>query len=138
LQAAAFLPQFREAMRGRGQVRDIKIVEQLSDHKRESSNVTLETTLAAIRRNTTNAAELAAQWLAEGNNPQALLDATRRLVFFKGNDSHDYKFSSAVLEDYHLISPNWRNHFLAGSTSQLRGSQERDNGLIARIVETLG
>ncbi len=138
LQAAAFLPQFREGMRERGRVSDVKIVERLNEPRQDSSEVTLETILAAIRRNTTGAAELTAQWLAQGNDPRLLLDATRRLIFFKGNDSHDYKFSSAVLEDYHLVSPNWRNHFLAGSTSQLRGSQESDNGLIARIVESLG
>ena len=38
-------------------------------------------------------------------DPKALLDAANRLVFLKGNDSHDYKFSAAVLEDYGSVSP---------------------------------
>ena len=38
-------------------------------------------------------------YLARNPNPKALVDAANRLVFLKGNDSHDYKFSAAVLED---------------------------------------
>jgi len=137
LQAAAFLPQFREAMRGRGEVTNLNIVDQFSQSENEMEQVSLDSILAAIRRNTTNAAQLTASWLAQGNDPQILINATRKLIFFKGNDSHDYKFSSAVLEDFHLVSPSWRNLFLAGSTSQLRGSEERDNGLIGRIEQML-
>ena len=40
--------------------------------------------------------------VAEADKPTAakeLIDAGRRLVFLKGTDSHDYKFSSAVMED---------------------------------------
>ena len=33
------------------------------------------------------------------------MNQARRLVFLKGNDAHDYKFSSAVLEDYAHVSP---------------------------------
>ena len=86
---------------------------------------------------TLGAAARTATWLAAGNDPQQLLDATRRLIFLKGNDSHDYKFSSAVLEDFQLVSPPWRNQFLAASTYSLRGSQEPDNGLIERIRASL-
>ncbi|HZZ27241.1 MAG TPA: hypothetical protein VFE46_04470 [Pirellulales bacterium] len=34
------------------------------------------------------------------------IDAARLLVFLKGNNAHDYKFSSAVLEDYYHVSPS--------------------------------
>ena len=36
-----------------------------------------------------------------------LINAARVLVFLKGRDAHDYKFSSAILEDYYHISPKW-------------------------------
>ena len=39
------------------------------------------------------------------NRAEKLIDAAQVLVFLKGNDAHDYKFSSAVLEDYYNISP---------------------------------
>ena len=54
--------------------------------------------------------------LNTNQEPKALIDAGVLLIFLKGRDSHDYKFSSAVLEDYYHVSPEWRNRFLAGST----------------------
>ena len=51
------------------------------------------------------------------------IDAARVLVFRKGNDSHDYKFSSAVLEDYRRVSPRWRDRYLAASVFNLQGTR---------------
>jgi len=138
LQAAAFLPQFLEGMRGRGEVATARIDQTLTlPEPPNSEAIKLASILSQIRKNPTAAAQETAAWLSAGNSPQQLLDATRRLIFLKGDDSHDYKFSSAVLEDYHRISPAWRNQFLAASTFSLRGSQERDNGLIERIRAAL-
>lgn len=39
----------------------------------------------------------------------------RVLVFLKGKNSHDYEFSSAVLEDFYNVSPDWRARYLAAS-----------------------
>jgi hypothetical protein len=55
----------------------------------------------------------------------------------KGDNSHDYKFSSAVLEDYAHLSPQWRERYLAASVFQLRGSGAPDNGLVKRIRAAL-
>jgi hypothetical protein len=64
--------------------------------------------------------------------------AARRLIFTKGRDSHDYKFSSAALEDFYHTTPAWRNRFLASSVFWLKGSGERDNELIGRARTALG
>ena len=66
------------------------------------------------------------------------MDAARRLVFLKGNDAHDYKFSSAVLEDYDHVSPHWRNRYLAASLFYLPGSGLPDNALVKRTRAALG
>jgi hypothetical protein len=58
-------------------------------------------------------------------------------VFFKGNDSHDYKFSSAVLEDYEQVSPAWRNRFLASGMMNFKGSGAKDLPLVARAKAAL-
>jgi hypothetical protein len=68
---------------------------------------------------------------------EAFIDAARLLVFLKGRDSHDYKFSSAVLEDCARLSPEWRGRFLAASVFNLRGSQDKDNPLVARTRAAL-
>jgi hypothetical protein len=60
------------------------------------------------------------------------MNAARRLIFLKGDNPHDYKFSCAVLEDYFKVSPAWRDQFLATSVFYLKGTGHRDNSLVQR------
>ena len=76
-------------------------------------------------------------YLSAGGDPQLVVDHAQRLVFLKGNDSHDYKFSSAALEDYRVLSPDWRNRFLAASTFQLRSATEPTRPLVGRIRDAM-
>ncbi len=69
--------------------------------------------------------------------PKPLIDAARVLIFLKGYNAHDYKFSSAVLEDFYHVSPPWRNRYLASSVFRLRGSGGSDNRLVSRTREAL-
>jgi hypothetical protein len=69
--------------------------------------------------------------------PGWLADAARRLIFLKGRDSHDYKFSSAVLEDYAILSPAWRDRFLAASVFNLRGAGDPDSDHVQRTRAAL-
>jgi hypothetical protein len=76
-----------------------------------------------------------------GRDPAALpslVAAARQMVFVKGDGAHDYKFSSAALEDVDLLAPSVRDRFLAGSTMLLQGSQARDNPLIGQARAALG
>jgi hypothetical protein len=137
LQNAAFLPLFREAMRQRGAVADVKLDQWTAAAPTDSDPAAAETVLANIGRDPEQAARNMLGYLQAGRDPQLLVDAARLLVFAKGTDSHDYKFSSAVLEDYQYLSPKWRPYYLASSTYKLRGSQEADNPLVARILAAL-
>ena len=76
-------------------------------------------------------------YLSDGGDPRSMIDHARRLVFLKGNDSHDYKFSSAALEDYRALSPEWRNRFLAAATYQLRSEQDKTRPLIDKIRDAI-
>ena len=58
-------------------------------------------------------------------------------MFLKGDDAHDYKFSSAVLEDYYHASPSYRERYLAASMLLLPGSGDRDNNLVKRTCAAL-
>ena len=60
------------------------------------------------------------------------------MIFLKGNNAHDYKFSSSVLEDYQNVSPGWRGRYLASSVFNLRGSRGADNALVQRTRAALG
>jgi hypothetical protein len=68
---------------------------------------------------------------------ESVIDAGRVLVFLKGDNAHDYKFSSAVLEDYYHVSPDWRDRFLAAGVFNLRSSTDRDNSLVKRTRSAL-
>ena len=133
LQAAAFLPLFHASMQGRGKVGEQKIdeLEPLppdatgADAVREIfSTISTDRPLAARKLLSllTTTPELA----------PSVLSAARALIFAKGRDSHDYKFSSAILEDYHSLRSPWRDRLLAASVFQLRGSGDTDNALVAR------
>ena len=68
----------------------------------------------------------------------ALLATAHRLTVTKGRGAHDYKFSSAALEDFGNVSAPWRARFLAANVPLLPGTGERDNDLIARARDALG
>lgn len=137
LQAAAFVPMFHSAARGRGDVASRKLDELPSSGDAGEGPAAVEKILHEISANRQQAAEQLYGYLSAGGATQPLIDAARMLVFFKGTNSHDYKFSSAAFEDYALLSPGWRERFLATSVFNLRGAGDDDNGLSKRVQAVL-
>ncbi len=139
LQAAAFLPLFRQAMQARGRLAELHVdtLEPLAPTARGAEAIA--EILADISRDKTIAARKTLS-LVETNPAAArdLMAAARRLIFSRGNDSHDYKFSAAAMEDYHHVSPALRSRFLASSVYWLRGSGGQDTDLIRRARAALG
>jgi hypothetical protein len=137
LQNAAFVTLFRDALKGRGKVADhpIEALEPAEVEKDGAEGV------AEIFRDAGKDKLLAARktlaYRQGGGDAKPLMDTARLLVFFKGNDSHDYKFSAAVLEDYELVSPEWRDRVLASAMMQFRGSTGPDTGVLKRVREAL-
>ncbi|MBS0264996.1 MAG: hypothetical protein JSS02_23890 [Planctomycetes bacterium] len=93
-----------------------------------------------INRDRMTAARKVLAYLRTHADPKPLFDAARLLVFSKGNDAHDYKFSAAVLEDVYRLSPAWRANYLAASVFNLTGSGSPGNALMlqARAVLSSG
>lgn len=137
LQNAAFLPMFRSAMQQRGKVADERVDRLEAMPTKEKGPRAVEEIFADVSRDRMTAARKVLGYLKEHPQPKELIDAARVLVFLKGRDSHDYKFSSAVLEDYYHVSPRWRDRYLATSVFNLRGSMEEDNTLVGRVREAL-
>ena len=133
LQNAAFVPLFREAMRQRGAVSDMKLDQMQAAEVKSSPADLIGEIFHDVSADPSAAARKLLAYLRGGHSAQELIDAARRLVFLKGSDSHDYKFSSAVLEDYYHAGPAWRDLYLASSVYKLNGSGEADNSLVARI-----
>jgi hypothetical protein len=136
LQAAAFLTMFRDALPSRGQVGTGRL-DQLERADVRGEDAITEI-LTDVSQNRTLAARKTLALVSDRpEQARALMHQARRLVFAKGTDSHDYKFSSAVLEDYLTVAPQLRPYFLAASMFYLKGSRDRDNGLITRARAAL-
>ena len=132
VQNAAFLPLYRGNAKDKG-IRIDKLEPAEGD-----TAPTLDEIGVNITRDKLAASRQILAWLKANPDPQPLAVALRRLVFLKGRDSHDYKFSSAVLEDYHQLASPWRDRFLAASPFWLKGSGDKDNELVQRTREALG
>jgi hypothetical protein len=137
LQNAAFLPLFRTSM-GTRRVRELSVTELQPSQPTAQDPQAFEAIFEQLNRDRVAAARQALGFLNETGRAQDLIDAARALVFSKGDDPHDYKFSSAVLEDYHHVSPAWRNRYLAANLFKMRGSGEPDNALVTRARQALG
>ena len=138
LQDAAFLPLFRGAMKGRGNLGEQKIEELQAVEIPSDPAAALESIFTSVSGKKMEAAQKTLAYARANPEPHDFVNRARALIFTKGRDTHDYKFSSAVLEDYLNVSPAWRDRFLATSVFNLKGSQDNDNPLVKRTRAALG
>jgi len=133
LQGAAFLPLFRGNRPDQG-----ARIDQLEQAPLKASGAAaIEEIFADLTNDRMLAARKVLAYLKDNQQPNEFIDAARVLIFLKGRDAHDYKFSSAVLEDYRHVSPTWRDRYLAASVFNLRGSGAPDNQLVKRTRAAL-
>lgn len=130
LQTASFLTMFRRAAGADDGVR-------VDEFEPASAGASLDPVLAGIGQDKMKAAQQSLAWLQAGGDAKSFIAAAQRLIYLKGTDSHDYKFSSAVFEDYRHLSPEVRDRFLAASVFWLKGSGAPDSPLVARTREAL-
>lgn len=132
LQNAAFLPLFRGNTKDSGPA-----IDQIEPETAESRSTGLDEIFANISKDRLAGARKILAYLKETNDPGSFAQAARRLIFLKGTNSHDYKYSSAVLEDYNAMRSPWRDRYLAASAYYLKGSSDPDNRLVQRTREAL-
>lgn len=130
LQNAAFIPLFRQGVEKQ---LSASLLDEIPPPANADAADSVDNIFAEVSRDRASAARKALAYLEGGRDPKELMHAARRLVFVKGNDAHDYKYSSAVLEDFYAIAPKWRNRYLATSMYYLPGSAAKDNALVQRI-----
>jgi hypothetical protein len=129
LQAASFMPLFRGGGKLGGEPLDAL------EPKAGANN--LETIFEEIGPDKIGAARSALAYLREARDAKPFIDMARKLIFLKGNNAHDYKFSSAVLEDYDHIASPWRERYLAASVFLLKGTGAPENKLVKRTRAAL-
>ena len=124
LQNASFLPLFRG---------ERKAGVRIDELQPAAESVTIDEIFAEFSKNRENASRKILRYLQDEKDTAAFALAARRLIFLKGTNSHDYKYSSAVLEDYQAMTPRWRDRFLAATSFYFKGSADPDNQLVQRI-----
>jgi hypothetical protein len=134
LQNAAFLPLFRGDA---DQLKPIRL-DQFEPTAAKEPAPGLDEVFAEVSHDRMTAAGKLLTYLRSHPDPGDFIAAARRLVFLKGTNAHDYKFSSAVLEDYLQLSPPCRDRYLVSSLFYLRGSGDPDNDLVKRTRSALG
>jgi hypothetical protein len=138
LQAASFLPMFRQFMVGRGKLAEVKIDKLEKAEVKADPREAIEEIFNTVGKDRLLAARQTLALMDGGATRfPPLVTAAERLIFSKGTDSHDYKFSSASLEDYYHVSAPWRARYAASSMFNLKGTSDRDNNLIERTRAAL-
>ncbi len=131
LQAASFLPMFRARMMNLPATPRIDTLEP-ADVMGQGQAAIDDIFTSATTDKLAAARKTLSLLNAHADQANAWLATSRRLIFAKGTDSHDYKFSSAALEDFQHITPAWRNRFLAASVYWLKGSGGADAPVLQR------
>ncbi|MCC6507604.1 MAG: hypothetical protein IT423_00745 [Pirellulaceae bacterium] len=129
LQNVAFLSHFTEAAKARG-----KLPENNIDalEAKQSTPPAVESVFGDLASDKAASANAIFQLAQDPASAYEVVRAARHLVFLKGTDAHDYKFSSAALEDYQLISPKWRAHYLAGCSYLFKNANDKTSPLAKR------
>ncbi|MFZ5830411.1 MAG: hypothetical protein ACOY3P_10000 [Planctomycetota bacterium] len=132
LQNAAFLPLFRDAMGGRGRVADRRIDAVEPADPPSGDNAAAEL-MAEVSRDPIAAMRQVLGYLQANGDARRLADSAHRVLLHKGDDAHDFKYASALFEDYSLISPAWRDRCLATGALRWHGALDRENPLVERV-----
>ena len=135
LQNAAFLPLFRQAMTEAEQNEDR--LDQLEPIKIDADSPTAIEEIFAAVSDDRGCRWKNAGYLEAGGDPQRLIDAARLLIFLKGDNAHDYKFSTAVLEDYYHVSPGLAQSLSGRQRVQAAWLDKPDNRLVDRTRAAL-
>lgn len=136
LQAASFMTMFRGAA---GVGNDgVAIDEFKMDTDKEAGVDDLEDVFREVSGDKNRAARKALAFLNQTGDERAFMRMAQRLIYLKGTDAHDYKFSSAILEDFRRLPAALRNRYLAASVFWLKGSGMPDTPLVARTRQALG
>lgn len=134
LQNASFIPFFRDDANANDGIE----IDQLNPVViKPDGPGAVDDIFSELGADRSTAARKTLAFLNGSEDPTAFITTAQRLIYLKGTNSHDYKFSSAVMEDYRAISPAFRNRFLAASVYWLKGADQQDSPLVERSRSAL-
>jgi hypothetical protein len=128
LQNAAFIPLFRGNNKSGA---DLATIDPI-DLKVQGTEA-VDEIFRELGKNKLESARKILGYLAKEENPTELMRRARQLIFLKGTNAHDYKYSAALLEDFFHMPPQYRNRCLASGAFYLKGESDSDNPLTKRL-----
>lgn len=137
LQGVGWMSQFAHEMASRDDYGSVDITKLDDGEIANTPGEAAEEILSIVSSNRAEAATKAAQYAKTYPDPGAFQRAAQSLIFTKGRDAHDYKYSAAIFEDYGLVAPSWRPQMLATSVYYMRGSDLADSDLMKRAREAV-
>ena len=136
LQAAAFLPLFRDLLGSERRSLRIDTLEALDlDEDRGSA---LDDIFATVSIDRVDAARKTLGYLAARGAEPPFMSLARQYVVDRNTGYHDYKFAEAAFENAAGMESPWREPYLAASVLYLNGSNDKPNETIARARSLLG
>lgn len=138
LQNAAFLVQFREYMAGNGSLSD-DTFDSMQAAELDAGEVPLMRDIfEQLTEDPGGAASSALAFLQDSpERAKEFIQGLRHHIARKCRNGHDYKFTSAVIEDYLQLSSSWSNQYLASSVYYLPGSDASDSRTLKRTRAAL-
>jgi hypothetical protein len=136
VQAAAFLPLFRDLLGGERRRLRIDTLEALEQDADPGS--ALEGIFATVSHNRVNAARKTLGYLAAGGAESPFMRLARQYIVERNTGYHDYKFAEAAFENAAAMKSPWRERYLAASVLYLNGSADKANETVRRARSLLG
>lgn len=137
LQGVGWMSQFAHVMTARDDYGSVDITQLEAGEIAATPGEAAEEILSMVSSKPAEAATKAIQYAKKYPDPTAFQRAAQSLIFAKGRDPHDYKYSAAIFEDYGLVAPAWRPQMLATSVYYMRGSNLADSDVMKRAREAV-
>ena len=136
LQAAAFLPLFRDLLSGERRRLRVDTLEAFDEYREPGS--ALGDIFETVSVDRVDAARKTLGYLAAGGAEPPFMRLARRYVVERNTGYHDYKFAEAAFENAAAMQSPWRERYLAASVHYLNGSADKANETVRRARSLLG
>lgn len=136
LQAAAFLPMFRELLDAGRPNPGIDTLEAMRATGDEAAQ--LDDIFAEIGTDRVAAARKTLGYLQSGGAEAPFMRLARHYTVDRNVGYHDYKFTEAAFESAATMRSPWRERYLASAVLYLNGSNDKPDPTVARARVLLG
>lgn len=133
LQAAAFLPLFRDLVGGGGDAPRLDRIEPAAPvgGVAADSGEALEGVFAALAGTRRDAVGKALGYLEAGGSEKAFMRRARHYTVERNQGFHDYKFTEAAFRNAAAMPAGWRRRYLAASVLYMNGPDDAVDPAVA-------